>query len=76
MPFLSDVKGLRASAFVDGGNVFDNDFDAAEMRYSAGLSATWMTPLGVPLTVSYAKPLNAKEGDQTSKVQFSLGATF
>ena len=76
MPFLSDVKGLRASAFVDGGNVFDNDFDAAEMRYSAGLSATWMTPLGVPLTVSYAKPLNAKEGDKTSKVQFSLGATF
>jgi len=76
MPFLSDVKGLRASAFVDGGNVFDGDFDAAEMRYSAGVSATWMTPLGVPLTVSYAKPLNAKDGDETSKVQFSLGATF
>ena len=76
MPFLSDVKGLKASAFVDGGNVFDGDFDAAEMRYSAGVSATWMTPLGVPLTVSYAKPLNAKDDDETSKVQFSLGATF
>jgi len=76
MPFLSDVKGLKASAFVDGGNVFNDKFDSAEMRYSAGLSATWMTPLGVPLTVSYAKPLNAKDGDETSKVQFSLGATF
>lgn len=76
MPLLQDVKGLRASVFVDGGNVFDDTFEAEELRYSAGVSATWMTPLGAPLTVSYAKPLNAKEGDETSKVQFSLGATF
>ncbi len=76
MPFLSDVKGLRASAFVDGGNVFDDTFKADEMRYSAGLSVTWMTPLGAPLTVSYSEPLNAKAGDETSQVQFSLGATF
>ncbi|MCK5916846.1 MAG: outer membrane protein assembly factor BamA [Cocleimonas sp.] len=76
MPFLGDVKGLKASAFVDGGNVFNDKFDADEMRYSAGLSATWMTPLGAPLTVSYSKPLNAKDDDETSKVQFSLGATF
>jgi outer membrane protein insertion porin family len=76
MPFLADVKGLRASAFVDGGNVFDDKFDADQMRYSAGVSATWMTPLGAPLTVSYSKPLNAKDDDKTSKIQFSLGATF
>ena len=76
MPFLSDVKGLRASVFVDGGNVFDDTFEADEMRYSAGLSATWMTPLGAPLTISYSKPLNAKDTDETSLVQFSLGATF
>jgi outer membrane protein insertion porin family len=76
MPFLSDVKGLRASIFVDGGNVFDDKFEADEMRYSAGLSATWMTPLGAPLTISYSKPLNAKDTDETSLVQFSLGATF
>ena len=76
MPFLGDVKGLKASAFVDGGNVFNDKFNADEMRYSAGVSATWMTPLGAPLTVSYSKPLNAKDDDETSKVQFSLGATF
>jgi outer membrane protein insertion porin family len=76
MPFLGDVKGLKASAFVDGGNVFNDKFDADEMRYSAGVSTTWMTPLGAPLTVSYSKPLNAKDGEETSKVQFSLGATF
>ena len=76
MPLLEDVKGLKASAFVDAGNVFDDTFEAEDLRYSAGVGVTWMTPLGAPLTVSYAKPLNAKDGDETSKVQFSLGATF
>jgi outer membrane protein insertion porin family len=76
-PFAKEVKGLRLNAFVDAGNVFD-DFDAfetSEVRYSAGVGATWLSPLG-PLTISYAKPLNAKEGDEEQTIQFSIGATF
>ncbi|MCK5902557.1 MAG: outer membrane protein assembly factor BamA [Cocleimonas sp.] len=76
MPFLADVKSLKASAFIDGGNVFDDRFDADELRYSAGLGVTWMTPLGAPLNISFSKPLKTKAGDKTSKIQFSLGATF
>mgnify|MGYP000038252255 FL=1 len=65
------------SAFVDAGNVYDNydSFEADDIRYSAGLSATWMSPLG-PFTISYAKPLNAKDGDEEQKVQFTIGASF
>jgi len=77
LPFAEDVKGLRMSAFVDAGNVY-KDFDAFEaddIRYSAGLSATWMSPLG-PFTISYAKPLNKKEGDEIQNLQFSIGASF
>ncbi len=77
VPFAEDVKGLRMSAFVDAGNVFE-DFDAFEaddIRYSAGLSATWMSPLG-PFTLSYAKPLNEKPGDDVQELQFSIGASF
>lgn len=77
VPFAEDVEGLRMSAFVDAGNVFQ-DFDAFEaddIRYSTGLSATWMSPLG-PFTLSYAKPLNDKEGDQVQELQFSIGASF
>ena len=77
VPFAQDVKGLRMSAFVDAGNVYkDFDaFDADDIRYSAGLSATWMSPLG-PFTLSYAKPLNAKPGDDEQKVQFTIGTSF
>ena len=75
VPFAEDVKGLRMSAFVDAGNVFEDKFDSAEMRYSTGLSATWISPLG-PLTLSYAKPLNEEEGDEIQNFQFSIGASF
>jgi len=77
VPFAEDVDGLRMSAFVDAGNVFEDfdTFDTNELRYSAGLSATWMSPIG-PFTLSYAKPLNAKEGDSEQQLQFSIGASF
>ena len=76
-PFAEDVDNFRLSAFVDGGNVFEDmdAFESSEIRYSAGLSATWMSPIG-PFTLSYAKPLNAKEGDNEQMLQFSIGASF
>ena len=49
--------------------------DAGELRYSAGVGLTWITPLG-PLTFSLAKALNNKDDDETQVFQFSLGAPF
>lgn len=76
-PFAEDVKGLKMSAFVDGGNVFKDsgDFKADDLRYSAGVGATWLSPIG-PFEISYAKPLNAEDSDKEQKVQFSIGASF
>ena len=76
-PFAEDVDNFRLSAFVDGGNVFEDmdAFESSEIRYSAGLSATWMSPIG-PFTLSYAKPLNAKKDDNEQMLQFSIGASF
>ena len=45
------------------------------MRYSAGVGATWYTPIG-PLSISYARPFASKEGDKTEKVQFQIGSVF
>jgi outer membrane protein insertion porin family len=77
VPFIENVRTLRLSAFVDGGNVFapDEDFDAGQFRYSAGLSAIWVTPIGV-LTFSLAKPLKKFEGDRTQLFQFAIGTNF
>ncbi|MDM8569296.1 outer membrane protein assembly factor BamA [Thiotrichales bacterium HSG1] len=77
VPFTENIRSFRISAFVDAGNVyaFDEDFDSSEIRYSTGLSAIWLSPVGV-LSFSLAKPLNDKDGDQIESFQFTLGTTF
>ncbi|MGL6033648.1 MAG: BamA/TamA family outer membrane protein, partial [Acinetobacter johnsonii] len=45
------------------------------MRYSVGVGFTWITMIG-PLSLSYAYPLNDKEGDETKNIQFEIGRTF
>ncbi|GGO78839.1 outer membrane protein assembly factor BamA [Marinobacterium nitratireducens] len=85
-PFLNDNTSWRTLAFVDGGNVFTTDcLEAAsdctegleldEIRYSAGVGLSWLTPVG-PLSISLAMPLNDRKDDETEVFQFSLGQTF
>lgn len=46
-----------------------------ELRTSAGLAWTWLSPMGA-IKFSYAQPLNKKAEDQTQKFQFQIGTTF
>jgi outer membrane protein insertion porin family len=85
LPFIKDQRSLRSAFFVDVGNVFDTtcgdlqqacfNFDAGELRYSAGIGLTWITGFG-PLSFSLAKPLNDGDFDETEVFQFSLGQFF
>ena len=50
-------------------------FDVDNMRYSVGVGFTWITMIG-PLSLSYAYPLNDKDGDETKNIQFEIGRTF
>jgi outer membrane protein insertion porin family len=88
MPFMKDDRSVRLGAFVDAGTVFDR-FKAKYdengvlvergfsdlMRYSAGISVTWISPMG-PLKVSLAKPLNEKPEDNVQAFQFLFGQQF
>ncbi|MCC6923499.1 MAG: outer membrane protein assembly factor BamA [Nitrosomonas sp.] len=88
MPFMKDDRSVRLGAFVDAGTVFDR-FKAKYdengvliergfsdlMRYSAGISVTWISPMG-PLKVSLAKPLNEKPEDNIQAFQFLFGQQF
>ena len=57
-------------------NCKDNyGFDLGNMRYSVGVGFTWITMIG-PLSLSYAYPLNEKDGDETKNIQFEIGRTF
>ncbi|WP_435104714.1 outer membrane protein assembly factor BamA [Arhodomonas sp. AD133] len=74
----AEDSGFRISTFVDAGQVWstpDQDIDAGEIRYAAGLGVIWMSPLG-PLTMSVAEPLNDEPGDDTQFFQFSVGTFF
>jgi outer membrane protein insertion porin family len=73
MPGTKD-KSTRLALFVDGGMVYgpDDKLDMGELRYAAGLAFNWFSPVG-PLSLSVAKPLNAKPGDDTESFQFTLG---
>jgi len=77
VPFLKDVRNFRLAAFADGGNVFSSTSDVKldDLRFSAGLSVQWLSPLG-PLVLSAAAPLNKKSGDDTQPFQFSFGVPF
>ncbi|WP_374233493.1 MULTISPECIES: outer membrane protein assembly factor BamA [unclassified Thiocapsa] len=77
-------KTLRLGAFLDFGNVWETNssnlieptgFDIGDLRYSTGLSATWLSPIGA-LSISLAAPLNEEEGDETQVFQFGIGQTF
>jgi len=77
IPFLKDTKQFRLSTFVDGGNVFgrNDSYDFGDLRYSAGLGLSWLSPFG-PLKLVYAKPFNNQEGERTQTIQFQMGQQF
>ncbi|EIC19945.1 outer membrane protein assembly factor BamA [Thiorhodovibrio frisius] len=75
---------LRLGAFFDFGNVWWTEpsdlvaptgFDLGELRYSAGLSLAWLSPVGA-LSLSFAYPINPQSGDDTQVFQFSFGQNF
>jgi outer membrane protein insertion porin family len=83
VPGLKDDKSLRMSVFGDTGAAFGpydeygrySSFAFSDLRYSVGVAALWVSPLG-PLKFSVAEPLNNKPGDKTEVFQFTFGNTF
>ena len=82
MPGTQNDRTFRWFAFVDGGQVFgtdgygnDTSINLSQLRYGAGLGVSWISPIG-PLQLSLAKPLNAKDTDNTQIFQFQIGTGF
>ena len=85
LPFVEDRRSIKSAFFIDAGNVYNSDcqpfsiscedLDFAELRYSAGVSVTWITGFA-PISFSLGVPLNDKPGDDTEVFQFELGKTL
>lgn len=77
IPFLTEFKSVRVTAFYDIGNVFGSqeDFETDKLRMSTGLSAIWLSPFGA-LSISIAQPFRDQPGDDIQKFQFTFGTNF
>lgn len=77
MSFVSDSDNMRMSAFVDVGSIEEKveDLSFDELRVSAGVAFSWITPIG-PLGIHIAKPLVKKATDRTNSISFTLGTSF
>ena len=77
IPGADRDQSLRLAGFVDFGQVYaaDAKVDLGELRFSAGVALSWLSPFG-PLKLSFGVPLNARDGDQEQRIQFSFGTGF
>ena len=50
-------------------------WDEKELRYSAGVSLTWLTGMG-PITFAFAVPFNYGPYDEKEKFSFEFGRVF
>jgi outer membrane protein insertion porin family len=77
MPGATKEQALRLAWFIDGGQVWaqGQPINLAELRYSAGIGLSWASPFG-PLRLSFGFPLNAKQGDNIQRLQFTFGTVF
>ncbi len=72
-PFAKDAESVRLAAFLDAGQVYKDvgSFDVDELRYSAGISVQWQSPVA-PIIINWAFPLNAEPGDDVERLQFTF----
>jgi outer membrane protein insertion porin family len=74
-PGLENDKAVRLSAFIDSAMVGDGKIQGEDLRYSTGLSLSWISPLG-PLKISIGVPLHKQPLDRTQVFQFTVGGVF
>ena len=76
-PGAGNDRTLRVFTFVDVGNVYGDGekITFSEMRASAGVGLSWISPLG-PLRIAFAQPVRKFAGDRIQKLQFQIGTSF
>lgn len=73
-PVLPEMK-LKGLVFFDAGNAYENFDRFGELRYTTGLGARWISPIG-PIRIEWGYNLAKKQGESSSKFEFAFGTFF
>jgi len=74
-PVFKDI-GLKGLVFFDVGNAWGEEQDFfSDLRYSAGTGFRWTSPMG-PLRVEWGYNLDPIDGEEDSRLEFSIGRFF
>ena len=85
LPFIENPHQVRSVFFLDAGNIFHTDCSETvlncyepsldQLRYSAGISVSWNSAMGL-LSFSLAAPFNNSELDDVKRFSFEFGAAY
>lgn len=76
LPGTGKDRSFRTFVFTDVGNVYPlHNIDLGELRYSAGVGISWLSPFG-PMKFSLGYPIRRRDGDRTQTLQFQVGTGF
>lgn len=75
-PLVKEAS-LRGVLFFDAGNAFGENevYDVENLRTSVGYGVRWYSPIG-PLRLEWGYNLNPRDGEKTSRWEFSIGTFF
>jgi len=74
-PIVSEYK-FKGLVFFDAGRAYDRgDGWGKNLKLTSGIGMRWISPMG-PIRVEWGYNLNRKEGESTSKLEFTFGSFF
>lgn len=74
-PIVSEYK-FKGLVFFDAGRAYNRgDGWGKNIKLTSGAGIRWISPMG-PIRVEWGFNLNRKEGESTSKVEFTFGSFF
>ena len=74
-PIVSEYK-FKGLVFFDAGRAYDRgDGWGKNLKLTSGIGMRWISPMG-PIRVEWGFNLNRKEGESTSKLEFTFGSFF
>ena len=64
--------GMKGVIFYDTGNAWDGGYHLGDLRHTAGVGIRWYSPIG-PLRLEWGHVLDQKEGEPSSRWEFTIG---